>query len=439
MHEAAFSKDGATLETHVVAVRDGALADKSPQGVGVESAGAVPPLGAAASSMLTVPVSASRTDDPVTYETSDTAVVATLERWKPARQPFTADFTRTYRPVPAADDAQPTLAMARPITSAPPAAGPFDVELGRELAAGGMGRVLLAVQPSLSREVAVKTILAGGSAGAAQALENEARVLGMLDHPGIVPIHGLGRDPSGRPLVIMKRVEGASLRDLLKDPAHPLWSDWDDDSADRLVARIGILMRVCDAVHFANNRGIVHRDIKPANIMVGELGQVYLLDWGIAVTAGEVGSLAGSPAYMAPEMALGDAVDARTDVYLLGATLHHLLSGSPRHAGESLDETLLAACRSAPFAYDPSIPEDLAALANRATAADPAHRPQGALALRRALADRSATAPRTPFAARRPSVSTSSIVVGGAPTRRRATSRRSSDSPPRPASASRRR
>jgi hypothetical protein len=151
------------------------------------------------------------------------------------------------------------------------------------------------------------------------------------------------------------------------------------------------LMRVCDALELAHRRGFVHRDVKCDNIMLGEFGEVYLLDWGVALRladAGDAIEIVGTPCSMAPEMARGDAraVDARSDVYLLGATLHHALTGRPRHEGTTLHAVLLAAFLSEPPVPSPDVPDELAALVRRATAADPAERPASAAAFREELA-----------------------------------------------------
>ncbi|MBL8719002.1 MAG: protein kinase, partial [Myxococcales bacterium] len=141
-------------------------------------------------------------------------------------------------------------------------------------------------------------------------------------------------------------------------------------------------------VEFAHSKGILHRDIKPANVMVGAYGEVQLCDFGIALRLEANHDrlpMSGTPAYMAPEMVVGGALDERTDVYLLGATLHHVLTGEPRHARPSVRETLLAAAESKPIEYPSTTPRHLAELANAATARDPADRPASAAAFRQGL------------------------------------------------------
>ncbi len=269
----------------------------------------------------------------------------------------------------------------------PSAMSRTDLEVRGVLGEGGMGRVHAARQHSLRRDVAVKTVKEQATQGAIHALLREAVVTGTLEHPGIVPVHALGLDDRGRPVLVMKRVEGVEWRALIRDPEHPAWASRGDD---RTVAHLEILMQVCQAVHFAHTRGVVHRDIKPENVMLGDFGEVYLVDWGIALRLddeSERTGLVGTPAYMAPEMVAGRAVTPQTDVYLLGATLHEVLTGAYRHQGTSLQEVLLSAFCSDPPEYDAAVPYELAELCRRAMARDPEARPASALELREALVD----------------------------------------------------
>ncbi|MEI8257370.1 MAG: serine/threonine-protein kinase, partial [Deltaproteobacteria bacterium] len=165
---------------------------------------------------------------------------------------------------------------------------------------------------------------------------------------------------------------------------------WQTRGQDRLGWHLGVLRQVCNAVESAHRRGIVHRDLKPENVMVGDLGEVYVLDWGIAVILSEARSaeLAGTPAYMAPEMLAGSAdVTPRTDVYLLGAMLHEVLTGKSRHPGDEVWAVLASAFESEPHAYDEKVPPELAAICNRATACDPSERYAGALDLSDAIGE----------------------------------------------------
>jgi serine/threonine-protein kinase len=266
---------------------------------------------------------------------------------------------------------------------------PRDIEILGVLGEGGMGRVFLARQHSLDRDVAIKTLREDAPAAHRAALLDEGAVTGFLEHPAIVPVHALGVDTTQRPVLVMKRVEGVSWLELIRDPSHPGWASWGGDATRRLDDHLEILKQVCNAAHFAHSRGIVHRDIKPQNVLIGRFGDVYLGDWGLAYRVdGDVEpGVCGTPAYMAPEMAVGGTIDARTDVYLLGATLHEVLSGRPKHQGANAREALASISSSEPFAYGPRVPLALAAIANRATSADPTRRFQGAAAFRDALAD----------------------------------------------------
>lgn len=256
------------------------------------------------------------------------------------------------------------------------------------LGEGGMGRVHLARQQSLGRDVAVKTLKTEADPNARYALLSEAVIMGFLEHPGIIPVHVLGTDESGKPVLVMKRVDGVEWRELLCTESHAAWGPLDARFGDRHTANLQIVMDVCNAVHFAHSRGVLHRDIKPENIMIGSYGEVYLADFGIAIRtdqAREARELVGTPAYMAPEMVAGLPVDVRTDVYLLGATLHEVLTGKPRHDGAALHDVLLAAFESAPYAYDADVPKELAELCARATSRNQEERPETALDFRRAI------------------------------------------------------
>jgi serine/threonine-protein kinase len=270
-----------------------------------------------------------------------------------------------------------------------PGTAPPDLRFVKILGEGGMGRVHLASQNSLRREVAVKTLKEDANTHAHEALLSEARVTGYLSHPGIIPVHSLGLDDHDRPVLVMKCIEGVPWSDLLADPENKAWSHWDSRTGDRLEVHVQILMKICDALHFAHNQEIIHRDIKPENVMLGLFGEVYLVDWGLARSLGsdEANHLVGTPAYMAPEMALGEEVDARTDVYLLGATLHEVVTGGYLHTGKTLHELLKHAATSASISYAEEVPRELAALCSAATAKAAKDRPSSAEEFRLALAD----------------------------------------------------
>jgi eukaryotic-like serine/threonine-protein kinase len=290
----------------------------------------------------------------------------------------------------------PRISVAFPRTESPqispPRARDADLEVRSTLGEGGMGRVHLARQRSLDRDVALKVVKREiADADVANALLEEARIAGSLEHPGIVPVHALGVDDEGLPILVMKRIEGVEWRELLEDAEHPAWERLEWFEGDRLAAHLEILSAVCNALHFAHAHGILHRDVKPENVMIGYFGEIYLVDWGIALRFrdAEPGPIVGTPAYMAPEMIVApdDGLDERTDVYLLGATLHHVLTGRCPHQGSSLEEMLCNAYLSAPYEYAPEVPDELAALCLRSMATERDERPRSALEFRQALRD----------------------------------------------------
>jgi eukaryotic-like serine/threonine-protein kinase len=274
-----------------------------------------------------------------------------------------------------------------------------ELVLGREIGRGGMGMVVLAEQTSLGREVAVKRLRPDvGGEQAIRTLLQEALVTGALEHPNIVPIYQLELGEAGAPLIVMKRIEGVPWSDCIADPSKLPGLGAGEDV---LAAHLRILDQVCNAVAFAHSKRIVHRDLKPANVMIGAFGEVYVLDWGLALcldpdgaggrfpTAESQVGIAGTPFYMAPEMTVEDpgAIDERTDVYLLGAVLHQVVTGKPRHPGKNLREVLSSVCHSRPHDYGPEVPPELADIMNRATHQEPARRFPSAEALRNALRD----------------------------------------------------
>jgi len=206
--------------------------------------------------------------------------------------------------------------------------------LREKLGEGGMAVVYVAVQTALGREVAVKTAR-DGDLDAARALVDEARITGALEHPNIVPVHDVGRDDQGRPLIVLKRIEGTP------------WSE--TIATAKLEWNLEQLVHVCRAVAFAHSRGILHRDLKPANVMVGEFGETYVLDWGIALPVDSHNDeVAGTLAYMAPEMLAAEVLTVRADVYLLGATLYEIVAGEPPHVAPSITASMLSIARSQP-------------------------------------------------------------------------------------------
>ena len=273
-----------------------------------------------------------------------------------------------------------------------------DLTVKNVLGQGGMGVVWLADQHSIGREVAVKTVRDDRMSELARSeLLREAWITGRLEHPNIIPVHALS-EREGRPLFVMKRVEGTAWLDAIHDP-RKLPGHFAGE--DVLEAHLEIFEQVCHAVHFAHSRDILHRDIKPENVMLGAFGEVYLVDWGIAIamcdipgasgipTLSHLSSPAGTPCFMAPEMAGVELQNfgPPTDVYLLGATLHYLLTKRGRHEGNSLFAVMLAAYQSDPFDYGDDVPPMLAAICNTATQKDPALRYASAEELRRAIVE----------------------------------------------------
>ncbi len=238
-----------------------------------------------------------------------------------------------------------------------------------EIGAGGMGVVHRAYDDELRREVALKVLgrRADDPAAAARFAE-EARATARLQHPNIVPVYDFGT-MDGRPFFAMKLVEGRTLAQVVEAGSVSLFR------------RLEIFVDVARAVAYAHERGIVHRDLKPQNVMIGSFGEVQVMDWGLAAGGG------GTPAYMPPEQAENDPalVGPRSDVYGLGATLFHILTGAPPYAGGSPHEivTRVIEAEEPPRARaaDPVVPRELDAIAAKAMASRPDDRYASALAL----------------------------------------------------------
>jgi serine/threonine-protein kinase len=230
---------------------------------------------------------------------------------------------------------------------------------------GGMGRVHLATQQTIGRKVAVKTLRPDHDEGAAIELLREGWIIGRLEHPNVIPVHEIGLDAQGLPLIVLKRIEGTHWGELMDDSDTVLERF---GAVDLLEWNIGILMQVCNAVSYAHSRGIVHRDLKPENVMIGEFGEVYVVDWGIAVSLVDDGSgrlplaqasePAGTPSYMPPELLCGALATERTDVYLLGAILYEIVAGHPPHLCDNMRELLRMVLKSRPQ-LPPDTPVDL--------------------------------------------------------------------------------
>ncbi|MFK7930503.1 MAG: serine/threonine-protein kinase [Myxococcota bacterium] len=260
------------------------------------------------------------------------------------------------------------------------------------LGVGGMGVVRAALQHSLHREVAVKSIKAEfAHTRASDQLLHEAFVAGLLDHPNVLPVHDIVVDDEGQPHIVMKRVAGEA------------WSAWAFDEqrvretfgvSDLLAWNLGVFMQVCNAIAYAHDQGILHRDVKLGNVMIGSFGEVLVLDWGIAVAldarhggrlplAQEQTQLAGTPSMMAPEMARcdGPALGPRTDVYLLGAVLHHIVVGKRPHLGKSA-KGLVAKIPTSEIRLPDAIARELASIIERAMCNAPSGRHKSVLALK---------------------------------------------------------
>ncbi len=269
-----------------------------------------------------------------------------------------------------------------------------ELRLGDVLGQGGMGVVHEAEQVALGRTVAVKTLKPQHNAGALDLLR-EAWVTGSLEHPNIVPVHYLTVAADGTPSIVLKRIEGVEWSQLIADAAEVERRFGADDL---LAWNLGILMQVLNAVRFAHRHGIVHRDLKPSNVMIGDYGEVYLLDWGIAVSLRDDGTgrfplarqatqLAGTPSYMAPEMLGregGPPISERTDVYLAGSVLYELIAGHPPHHGTNALAVIASVIASRPE-FPANAPPELARIVARAMQDDPAQRFESIDALRTAI------------------------------------------------------
>ena len=271
---------------------------------------------------------------------------------------------------------------------------PIGYDVGELLGRGGMGEVVVARDRTIGREVAIKRMRsAEPDPEAVDRFLREAKIQALLDHPAIVPVHALGRDAEDRPYFTMKRLAGTTLFDLLARRARV-----------PLQQLLRPFIDVCLAIDFAHARGVVHRDLKPTNIMLGDYGEVYVLDWGLARVLGErvasisalpvvepgretqAGDLLGTPGYMAPEQ-IRSASDAgpAADLYSLGTILFEILAGQPLHPQPDAVAHTLAQPDASPAvrAPDREIPPELDVLCVATLAPDPAARPTA-----RQLADR---------------------------------------------------
>jgi predicted Ser/Thr protein kinase len=286
---------------------------------------------------------------------------------------------RPAEPVPRVDRTWPRATTAVERESAQPAGYDILGELGR----GGIGIVYRARQRTLKREVALKRLQSADDA-LRQAFLAESMVTGELEHPNIVPVYALCEEEQGELWLVMKRIGGRTLAQLLADIPSPR----DPKQIDRLVE---VILDVGDALRFAHSRGVLHRDIKPVNVMVGAFGEVMLLDWGIAACftddaaaidsvphVRDLDMIAGTPLYMPPEMAEGRGADCGpwTDAYLLGATLYEVVTGKPPHRGSSLFDVLSDTSRGVRLTFSKEVPPELQQICLKAMAHEPAMRYQ---------------------------------------------------------------
>ncbi|QDU73824.1 Serine/threonine-protein kinase PknD [Bremerella volcania] len=213
-----------------------------------------------------------------------------------------------------------------------------DYAIINQIGKGGMGVVYAAKQKSLRRRVAVKTLKRdiGQRDDDRAKFLSEAVITGVLDHPNIVPIHELGQTEDGTLFYSMKCVTGTEWHKVVRNKTE--------------AENLEIFLKVADAVAFAHSKNVIHRDLKPENVMLGEYGEVLVMDWGLAVDLNrkEEFTMGGTPAYMSPEMAKGplERIGKCSDIYLLGAMLYEIVTGFPPHAASTITECLVAAAQN---------------------------------------------------------------------------------------------
>nr|HEX4314845.1 serine/threonine-protein kinase [Kofleriaceae bacterium] len=278
----------------------------------------------------------------------------------------------------------PSMDAAPPRSRVPVERYRMGVELGR----GGMGRVVEAFDVQLGRTVALKEALPHrGGQGSFRRFAREVQITARLEHASIVPLYDSGTTADGRPFYVMRRVSGRPLDEMISRARN---------LGERLTL-LPALLAAFDAIAHAHRRGVIHRDLKPANILVGDLGETVVIDWGLAKVIGEedptmesieprpsdslktqVGSVFGTPGFMAPEQARGEELGPRSDVYALGACLYQLLAGVPPFGGstsatEVIDRTRKNQIRPLKDTA-PGAPRELVAIVDKSLALEPGAR-----------------------------------------------------------------
>ncbi len=276
-------------------------------------------------------------------------------------------------------------------------------------AEGGIGRVWLARDLQLNRDVAVKTLRPEllNHSRIRRRFFQEAQITGQLEHPGIVPVYELIVSPeSGSPFYSMRFVRGRTLDQAAQDYHKKRLAG--NDEPLTLISLLSAFVTVCNTVAYAHSRGVIHRDLKGENVILGDFGEVFIIDWGVAKVLGTPdeegsdfvpirgltdepahtvhGAIVGTPAYMAPEQAEGrsDLINHRTDIYGLGAVLYEILTGQPPFVGSNTTEVIEKVTHSYPTPPSklwPEVPQFLEAACWRALSKDPAARHDSAIAL----------------------------------------------------------
>ncbi|MEZ6186256.1 MAG: serine/threonine-protein kinase [Planctomycetota bacterium] len=273
--------------------------------------------------------------------------------------------------------------------------GGWSYELVEAIGQGGMGTVYLALDRNLLRQTAVKRLRDERQPGARARFVYEAQVMSQLDHPNVLPAYALRLEDDGTPSVALKLVRGRTLQDLIGE--HQRWGP--TRARKHLAERIEVLIKVCEGVGYAHARGVIHRDLKPANVMLGDHGEVYVVDWGLCKLREQTelphvdaaapqssaaldqtlrGQLKGTPLYFSPEQAAGDpeAIGPASDQYALGLILYELLALRFAYEPTSLPALVEQAqgARLRPVPAELGVHPDARAIVAKATALRPEDR-----------------------------------------------------------------